>query len=326
MPRGPASHRFDVVVCGAGVSGLTTAVRLAESGLRVRLLARHGPAATSSAAAGAIWDPTYAEHPRRTVWATRTYEMFARMAAAGLPGIRMVDAVEASRRSIPPPAFARHLPHFRECTPAELPAGLVSGYRYRAPIIDMPTYLRTLGRRVAAADGELRLGNQLESLADAFEYADVVVNCTGMGARELVPDPAMTPIRGQLVAVRNPGLEGFFAERTDVPDELTYLLAHGAVLLLGGSAEQGEAEPVASADVAAAIVRRCGRIFPPIAGAEILGHRVGIRPSRSTVRVEHEDRGCGRHLVHNYGHGGSGVSLSWGCADDVARMVADLRR
>src|SRR5689334_19631995 len=99
MLRTARSDRSDVIVVGAGVCGLTTAVRLAEMGFAVRILALEEPAATSSAAAGAIWDPTYAHHSRLALWAAQTYEVFAGMAAAGLPGIRMVDAVEASRKS-----------------------------------------------------------------------------------------------------------------------------------------------------------------------------------------------------------------------------------
>jgi D-amino-acid oxidase len=324
MPRRASSERSDVLVVGAGVSGLTTAVRLSDSGLRVQVLALDGPAMTSSAAAGAIWDPTYAEHSRRAVWATRTYEVFDALATAGLPGVCMVDAVEASRRRVRPPAFARRLPQFRECDPDSLPDGLINGYRYRAPIIDMLPYLRTLSDRVAAADGELLFGERLRSLGAGFEFADVVVNCSGFGARDLVPDPEVVPIRGQLVAVRNPGLTEFFAEHSDVPGEMTYLLPHGEVLLLGGSAERGEPDPRPATDVAAAIVQRCSRIFPEIADAEVLGHRAGIRPSRPQVRLDHEDLGSGRHIVHNYGHGGSGVSLSWGCAEEVAALVRDI--
>jgi D-amino-acid oxidase len=322
MPRRAASSR--VVVVGAGVSGLTTAVRLAESGLRPRILAQDRPAATSSAAAGAIWDPTYARHSRRDLWATRTYEVFAALAAAGLPGIRMVAAFEASRRPIPPPPYASHLPHYRECDREALPDGFVSGYRYRAPIIDMVPYLRTLSDRVVAAGGELQFGIRLRSLQEAFADADVVVNCSGFGARDLVPDPDVVPVRGQLVAVRNPGLNEFVAERTDVPGELTYLLPHGELLLLGGSAQTGDADLRPAADIAAAIVERCSRIYPAIAGSEILGHRVGIRPTRPEVRLAQVNLGGGRHLVHNYGHGGSGVSLSWGCADDVTASVLDI--
>ena len=314
--------RPEVLIVGAGVSGLTTAVRLAECGVRVRLRADRAPGESTSAAAGAIWDPIYASHPSVPVWSSRTYDAFVRMVFEHDPGVRLVHGMEASREPIGSPDWARALPGFRDCVPGELPPGFICGWRYLAPIVDMPIYLRRLEQRLRAAGGEV-LTSRLQSLRDGLADAAIVVNCSGVGARELVPDPDVEPIRGQLVAVRNPGMSEFFAEHTDELGEMTYLLPQGDVLLLGGSAEKGEAEPVPDIEIAKAIVVRCSEIFPAIRDAEIIGHRTGIRPSRPEVRLEHENLG-GRHIIHNYGHSGAGVSLSWGCADDVADLVLPL--
>ncbi|MEV6842212.1 FAD-dependent oxidoreductase [Actinoplanes sp. NPDC051411] len=318
------SAQPEVLVVGAGVSGLTTAVRLADTGFRVRIRAQLDPADSTSAAAGAIWDPIYANHPSVPVWAERTYDAFVRMEGEGRPGVRLIDGIEASRDGIPTPDWAVNLPGYHDCTPGELPPGFTSGWHYRAPIIDMPPYLDWLLRRFSRAGGDVVRG-RLESLEEAFADAPVVVNCSGVGARELVPDIEVRPIRGQLVAVRNPGITEFFAEHTDALSEMTYLLPQGPVLLLGGSADKGVAETTPDLDVARAIVARCAEIFPPIAEAELLGHRAGIRPDRPRIRLEHENFGD-RHIVHNYGHSGAGVSLSWGCADDVAKLVLGLLR
>jgi D-amino-acid oxidase len=315
--------RPDALIIGAGVSGLTTGVRLAEAGVRIRIQAERAPGRTSSAAAGAIWDPIYAEHPRVEAWAARSYEVFARMAAEGFPGVRLVDGVEASRTPMDSPAWALDLPGYRECEPAELRTGFVHGWHYTAPIIDMPPYLARLEERARAAGAELAYGVRVARLSDVFGAAPIVINCSGFGARELVPDPAVEPIRGQLVALRNPGMREFFAEHTEKLGEMIYLLPQGDVLLLGGSADEGVAEAEPDETVAAGIRDRCSEIFPELAEAELLGHRAGIRPSRPEVRLEHEVLdGC--HVIHNYGHSGAGVSLSWGCADDVTEMVLGL--
>jgi D-amino-acid oxidase len=58
-----------------------------------------------------------------------------------------------------------------------------------------------------------------------------------------------------------------------------------------------------------------------LASAEILGHRVGVRPVRPSVRLELETSSTGIRYLHNYGHGGAGVTLSWGCAVEVLRIV-----
>ena len=316
------SPRPDVLVIGAGVSGMTTAVCLAEHPTRprVHMVAEHTPEQSTSAAAGAIWDPIYANHPEVPQWSLRTYDVLCAFERSGRPEVRLVDGVEASRRVIPAPAWARTLPGFRECGPAELPDGFQSGWRYRAPIIDMPAYLRYLRERLSATGATMERA-RLDSLDQALERADTVVNCSGIGARDLVPDPSVVPVRGQLVAVRNPGVTEFFAEHTDELDEMTYILPQGDVLLLGGSADKDHDDPVPDLDVARGIIERCAAVVPAIASAAVLGHRVGIRPQREQIRVEHIELGPGQVVVHNYGHSGAGVSLSWGCADTVAALT-----
>jgi D-amino-acid oxidase len=76
--------------------------------------------------------------------------------------------------------------------------------------------------------------------------------------------------------------------------------------------------------VAAAIHRRCAGLEPSLTDAQIIEHRIGLRPTRSTVRVEHERSESGRLIIHNYGHGGAGVTLSWGCADEVASLIGGI--
>lgn len=57
--------------------------------------------------------------------------------------------------------------------------------------------------------------------------------------------------------------------------------------------------------------------MPEIANVEVRDHKVGLRPARPTVRLEREGR-----IVHCYGHGGAGVTLSWGCATEVVALVS----
>ncbi|GAB7052805.1 FAD-dependent oxidoreductase [Catenuloplanes indicus] len=191
-------------------------------------------------------------------------------------GVRLLDGIEASRDRTTPAEYAAALPGYRRCAPSELPTGFTVGWRYRAPVVDIPVYLKYLQRRFKAAGGTISIG-YARRLAAA---APVVVNCTGLGAAKFVPDPAVTPIRGQLAVVANPGLTEFFAEHTDDLREVTYLLPQGPVLLLGGSAEHGRADVAEDAAVAARIRARCALIDPRIADLPFLGHRIGIRSAR----------------------------------------------
>ncbi|MDH6624374.1 glycine/D-amino acid oxidase-like deaminating enzyme [Streptomyces sp. LBL] len=69
---------------------------------------------------------------------------------------------------------------------------------------------------------------------------------------------------------------------------------------------------------------RCASIRPELAKARVVAHRVGTRLSRPEVRVEAEDHGTRITVLHNYGHSGSGVTLSWGCAREIVGMAATM--
>ena len=92
-------------------------------------------------------------------------------------------------------------------------------------------------------------------------------------------------------------------------------------MLLGGTAEEGAWDMPPRPEVSARILRDTTAVFPQLSGAEVVAERVGLRPYRPTVRLEPESLPGGRVLWHNYGHGGGGVSLSWGCARDLTDAV-----
>jgi D-amino-acid oxidase len=303
----------DVLVVGAGVSGLTTAVCLAEAGRRTTIWASGTGGATTSFAAGATWSPYLVESSARVrAWSFETLQVLRQLAADSRTGIDLVSGVEAARVPVEPPEWREGLDAFRMCERNELPAGFATGWRYLAPVLDMPVYLEYLLDRAEAAGAELQI-RRLASLDEALAAAPVVVNCAGIGARELVPDPSVTPYRGQVVVVQNPGITEFFVDESEPP---LYFFPHGATAILGGTAQAGDANIDPDPATAAAIVERCARIEPRLLGATVIGHRVGLRPTRPTVRLERAGR-----VVHNYGHGGAGVTLSWGCAHEVAALV-----
>jgi D-amino-acid oxidase len=310
--------RPDVLVIGAGVSGLTTAVCLAEAGLAVRVRSRDRLLATTSCSAGAIWGPYLVADERIADWSDQTRSALGELAGRGGTGVRLVHGLEAARVRMAPPGWAERVDGFRRAAARELPAGYASGWWYTAPVVEMPTYLAYLAGRLVRAGGVIELG-RVASLAEAVRQAPVAVNCAGAGARELVPDPAVTPTRGQLVLVENPGVEHFFVEHGE-SSAPTYFLPQGEHVALGGSAEPGRTNLAPDPDLAVAIRGRCAAVEPALGSARVLTHRVGLRPSRGRVRLERLPVGRG-HVVHNYGHGGAGVTLSWGCAREVLRLV-----
>jgi D-amino-acid oxidase len=313
--------RPDILVVGAGVSGLTTGVRLAEAGFTVRLVTRLPPSRTTSAAAGASWGPYLVQDQRVPHWSLVTRSVLEALATEPGSGVRMVSGFEMAEEPLDPPEWASGVEDFRPCRPDELDAfgPYVCGWRYTIPLLDMPAYLDHLVRRLARAGADVEVGTTVSTFADLRGKAAVLVNCTGMGARTLVPDPALYPTRGQLVVMENPGIEEFFQSSTH-GEELTYILPHGKHVVLGGSAVEHSEGVTPVAEVAERIVERCALVEPKLREARFIEHRVGFRPTRGSVRAELVDLD-GVPLIHNYGHGGAGVSVSWGCAEEVRRLV-----
>ncbi|MFI0406343.1 FAD-dependent oxidoreductase [Actinomadura sp. 3N508] len=317
------ASEFDVLVIGAGVVGLTTAITLAESGLRVRIHTADPPDGATSATAGAMWWPYRVEpYERAKEWALKSFDVLADLAASpAVTGVRMADGIEAGRKSYRPPEWASGT-GARPCDADELPAGFAEGWRYRLPLLDMPAYLAYLVGRFESAGGVLQVKKHRDIPLAA---APVIVNCTGTGARLLVDDANVVAVRGQVVVMENPGITEFFCEDDDGGTDLVYILPHGRKVILGGTAEPSSWDREPDPDTTRAILERCTAVRPELAGAPFLGQLVGLRPERSTVRLEEEVRRDvaaphGR-LIHNYGHGGGGVTLAWGCAAEVAELV-----
>lgn len=308
----------EILIIGAGVSGLTVGVCLAERGYRARIWAAEPPQRTTSVAAGAMWGP-YLVQPLDKVerWSTETLVELKRLAGVDGTGVRLVSGIEASRSPGEPPSWLALVDNHRPCRPEELPPGFVVGWRYTAPIVDMPTYLDYLTNRFRTAGGtiEIRTVDQLHGLAP------LVVNCTGVGARDLGPDPSLTATRGQLVVLSNPGIDEFFTEATGGSPELLHIYPHKETVVVGGVALIDDWRLDADRATAQAIIDRCVEVEPRLQGQPVLAERVGLRPTRHEVRVERIEQTDGSTVIHNYGHGGAGVSLSWGCATESAGLV-----
>jgi D-amino-acid oxidase len=321
----------DVLVVGAGVSGLTTAVCLAEAGLRVIVVAAAPSVGSTSSVAGAIWGPHLVEDSARTVrWRLETLAVLQQLTTDPATGVRTATGMMvAQSRPAEPLDWLDELGGATPCSPDDLPDGFHSGWRYAAPLAHMPTYLGYLRARFERTGGRVEAA-AVESLAGAARRrgARAVVNCTGIAARHLVPDPAVTPFRGQVVVAANPGISEFFIGLPDTATELVYLFPHGDTVILGGTEVAGEwnTEPIPA--VAERILADCTAVEPRLRGAKILAHRVGLRPFRPQIRLEAEpadgtgDARADPLVVHNYGHGGAGITMSWGCARAAAELVS----
>ena len=311
---------MEALVIGAGVIGLSAAIRLQEAGWRVRIWTARPPEETTSAVAAALWYP-YRAYPAELVdaWGRRSYAEFARLADDPESGVTMVPGIEIWRHPVADPSWADAVPGLHRLGVERLPAGFVDGRGCTMPVARMERYLGYLAERFARGGGRMEL-RAVRHLAEATRHVALVVNCAGLGARDLVGDDSVVPIRGQVVRVANPGVERFWLDE-DNPDGLTYIIPRGDDCILGGTSEAGEWGLEPDPAIAEVIVRRCAALEPSLAGARILEHRVGLRPGRPAVRLEAESLPGGARVIHCYGHGGAGMTLSWGCADEVAALA-----
>jgi D-amino-acid oxidase len=252
-------------------------------------------------------------------WTEVSLREFTALAADSGTGVRLAPAVVVGGPAgdeVPPQA--RIIPELRPCTADELPSGFAHGSHSLMPLMDMPRYLDYLERRLVAAGGEIEQ-RRVRTLAEASEAAPVVMNCSGLGARELASDPAVRPVFGQHVMMTNPGLDELLMELTVQPEWVSYF-PHRDRVVCGGIRLPDRWDRTPDPEVTDRIVARCRRVQPRLRDAEIIEVVTGLRPDRPAVRVEAEPLGSGL-CVHNYGHGGNGVSLSWGCAREAAELV-----
>ncbi|MGH8825336.1 MAG: FAD-dependent oxidoreductase [Jiangellaceae bacterium] len=309
----------DAVVVGAGVIGLTTGICLAEAGVRTRILTAEPPHRTTSYAASAMCGPIFL--PADDPGGARehaSYDVFSALARMPESGVHMCGGRFVASGEMPV-APAIHRPDdVRPLDAGELPAGYSSGFAATVPCVDMPRYLGYLTGRFEDAGGTVEI-RRLSTLTEAAGTARLVANCSGVGARDLVPDHAVRPVRGQHVVVENPGIDTLFME-PPFGAAWTGWHPHGDIVVLGGIAVEDDWNLEPDPAVTEQILRRCIVVEPRFRDARVVEHRVGLRPGRPTVRLEREDVD-GVRIVHDYGHGGTGVMLSWACAREAAALL-----
>ena len=310
-----------VAIVGAGVSGLTCGVVFAENSFATAILAEQIGKRTDSAAAAAMWYPYDAGPSDKTIgWALKTYRTLRDLALAPRSGVSFLELRTFSRTGkIEIPEWAA--PLGARPLRSEIPPAFASGFALDVPVMDTTIYLDYLAGRFRDAGGELHPNKRFMELEEVDAAFDLIINCTGLGARSLVQDSDLEPHRGQVALVG----------KLDVPcaivcddDPLMYAIPRANDCVFGGTNQLSDDRTVDPA-ATACIVAECSRILE-IDEPAVLRERVGLRPfRRSGVRLERQQLRDGRPVIHNYGHGGSGFTLSWGCAEAVLRIAQLIR-
>ncbi len=307
-----------IIVIGSGVIGLSSARCLQIAGFSVRILTREMPLETTSVAAGAVWSGS-ALSGRSRDWAAASLRHFLPLTEQPGSGVILQRMREVYAEPVPDPWYADMLPAFERVPPRDLPAGLVDGYLMDTPMIAPPIYLQVLHDQFLAAGGIIE-ARDVESLDEAAAEADLLVNCSGVGARKLADDSAVNPMRGQTMLIDAPEIALGYMDN----ERVDHIFPRADGVLIGGVKLDGDWRRELDPAIAADIIRRTSRIESGIAAARVQRQFVGLRPGRKQVRLEPERLKGGCPVIHNYGHGSVGYTLSWGCAEAVAALARDL--
>jgi D-amino-acid oxidase len=316
-----------IAIVGAGVSGLTCGVLFAERGFSVKIFAEQVGTQTTSGAAAALWFPYDAEPADKVIpWALATYKVLVDLTKDPSCGVSMIELRQYSRTGkIEIPDWAQDLSARRSegssvavalCATSSWPQA--SCYSVRVPLMDTTIYLDYLANRFQKGGGKIMSGVRFEKTEDVDPKFDLIINCAGIGARELAQDSDLEPHRGQVAIVPKVDNLNCAIVCDDAP--LMYAIPRTNDCVFGGTNDVSDNLNPDSATTKA-IVAECSRVLK-VKKPRVLRERVGLRPFRkSGVHLEKEKLRDGRTVIHNYGHGGSGFTLSWGCAENVLALA-----
>ena len=316
-----------IVILGCGVSGLSTGLLLLEAGHNVIILAKDIPPNTTSNKAGAVWYPHRADPVERvTPWGDKTFQTFKKMNS--IPGVSMRHVIELLPEKSPDPEWSLSVDNFvnNQKSPRR---GYGASFEFDAPVIDMNIYLDYLVKCFKAMGGTIEK-KTVHSIDEIVMQHKIVVNCTGLGSQELVGDYDLHPARGQVVRIDPNGVEDVLIDihgpkNEPYPsDALAYAIPTGSKVVLGGSEKDWSNDETVNDQQTQEILKRMIRLNPAFKNIRIQEVVAGLRPVRSTIVLDADTNYFPNVLlIHNYGHGGAGVTLSWGCAYDVYRKTED---
>ncbi|XP_011180438.2 D-aspartate oxidase-like [Zeugodacus cucurbitae] len=327
-----------IAVIGGGVNGISSAVQILEylkstgSPADVTVLSEaFSPNTTGDGSAG-LWGPfLLSGTPTARVhrWSKHMHDFLAQIwlsEDAGEAGVCLLPCLGLTTTNMDTDVFWKDIVYgCRRLTQKQLDQLNVGRAKKYTEGIHYITYtsepaklLPYLMKRFQANGGKIvqqKITN-LEEFITNSEY-EVIINCTGLGSRECVKDNGMFPIRGQVSRVKANWLYYAFMDESD---DGNYIIPNYESVVLGGTHQKNDYNTKVCPNDKAFIVNGCRDMLPSLENAQHLSDWVGLRPGRDALRLEAE-KGGKKIIIHNYGHGGAGVTLAWGCAKEVLELL-----
>ena len=302
-------------IVGSGIIGLTTAICLLDEGFTVNIITRERPEETTSTVAGAIW-AGYGLPENYRNWARTSLAMFQAQARNTYTGVLLTQYREVFTDHQQLPWYCDALNICEHIPSEELPEGYVSGFLSEVPLVQSPKYIAYLLQTFYALGGTIEY-REIKSLSELADDNTLIINCTGVQAKYVAKDDAVHPIWGQVLRVDAPHIQQAVMD----DERFTYVFPRKDGVILGGIHVHDRWQREPDAAITADIIARCQKLLPELTDINIREIHVGLRPGRKQVRLEVEKLTDNCTVIHNYGHGGVGYTLSWGCAREVRDLA-----
>ncbi|KAJ2512752.1 hypothetical protein H4217_006709 [Coemansia sp. RSA 1939] len=295
------TYKRSVVVVGAGVIGLSSALKLQESErYNVTVVAEHTPneivsgkrpstdwASPWAAANWSPWsgnsDPLLQEKELDTY---RELTDIVEQTSPDVIGIQRVHGVfyfenledKTQGQQKQRPWYADAVSGFHDIPAESLPNGVSYGIEYSTFTFNVPKYLVYLINRLTAL-GVRIVERRINNIGEAVEYGNnlgnnvqdinttdnvIVVNCTGLGSLTLggVTDKNMYPVRGQTIVVRAPGAKRTISRTGKL---LIYVISRGdGTAVIGGTTEEHSWDSQPNNEITETILRRALGLEPAL--------------------------------------------------------------
>jgi D-amino-acid oxidase len=310
----------NIAVIGAGISGLSSAYLLAQKGHKITVFAKAFSPETTSNKAAAFWFPYHIRNDKRGIeWCQETYRQYLTLSAIPGTGISMQMLKKVLRKDVEEeePAWVEFIPEGAcKILSGEKAGAFAKLYEVLVPLIETQIFLPWLQQQLAQ-NGVLFIQKKIEKIDELAGTYDCVVNCSALGARELCNDKELIPVRGQVALLATGNFSQIYLDN----ERPLYVVPRKDAIIVGGTYEEHieteTTEPVAINR----ILKNAYEALPALRQNTVLGSWAGLRPYRPDVRVEKEKD---KNIIHNYGHGGSGFTLAFGCAKSVCQLLEEF--
>jgi D-amino-acid oxidase len=306
-----------ITIVGAGISGLATAYVLGKQKHTIKIIAKGFTPDITSDRAAAFWFPYHIRNDERGIhWCKRSYEVYKEFSEDSCSGVSMQRLLKVVRQGVEEQEMTwfSFMPEgsYRILGEHETPGEYAIGYDVQVPVIETQIFLPWLMNELRQMNITI-VEREIQSF-DEITDADVIINCSALGAQQLCNDKELIPVRGQVGLLAPKNNFSIFLDN-ELP---LYIVPRKDAIIIGGTYEEGITDAVTEPSTINRLFDNAYKAFPELKDQKIIGSWAGLRPYRPLVRVEREGK-----IIHNYGHGGSGFTLAWGCAEEIASLIEE---